>query len=82
MYQNVQDQLNQGQQFFGIAMQKAIVSDPAKALGQNVLQNEPQEVFAFFSAIAGFAGRAVYIFKSDIAVLIGDDIIFRDDAGV
>ena len=63
-------------------MQKAIVSGAAKAFGQNVLQNEPQEVFAFDRAIEGFAGSAVHVFKSDIAVLIGDDIIFRDDAPV
>ena len=63
-------------------MQKAIVSDTAKAFGQNVLQNEPQEVFAFERAIVNFTGSAVDVFKSDIAVLIGDDIIFRDDTAV
>ena len=63
-------------------MQKAIVSDTAKAFGQNVLQNEPQEVFTFERTIVNFTGSAVDVFKSDIAVLIGDDIIFRDDTAV
>ena len=63
-------------------MQKAIVSDTAKAFRQNVLQNEPQEVFAFDRAIAKFTGTAVNVFKSDIVVLIGNDIIFRDDTAV
>ena len=74
--------MDQRQQLFGVAMQKAIVSDTAKAFGQNVLQNEPQEVFAFERAIAGFAGTAMHIFKSNMAVLIGYDIIFGDDAPV
>ena len=47
-----------------------------------MLQNEPKEVFAFGGAEAGFAGTAFDIFKSDIAVFIGDDIAFTDDAPV
>jgi len=74
--------LDQGQQLFGVAMQKAIISDAAKTFWQNVLQNEPYEVFAFERAIAGFAGTAMHIFKNNMAVLIGYDIIFGDDAPV
>jgi len=51
--------LDQGQQLFGVAMQKAIISDAAKIFWQNVLQNEPYEIFAFERAIAGFAGTNV-----------------------
>jgi len=41
LYQNLQDQLNEGQQLFGLAMQEAIVSHPAKAFGQDMLQDKP-----------------------------------------
>ena len=63
-------------------MQKAIVSGAAKALGQNVLQDQPQEVFALGGAVTCFAGTAFDVLKGDIAVLVGDDIIFADDAPV
>ena len=63
-------------------MQKAIVSGAAKALGQNMLQYQPQEVFALEATVAGFAGTAFDVLKGDTAVLVGDDIIFADDASV
>jgi len=44
---DMQNYLNQLQQFFGIAVEKTIVPDPAKPLWQNMLQNEPEKVFAF-----------------------------------
>jgi hypothetical protein len=56
LYQKLQDQLNQGQQLLGVTMQKTIVSGSAKAFGQNMLQGQPQEVFAFDSAAEGLAG--------------------------
>ena len=78
----MQNHLDQRQQLFGVAMQKTIISDPAKTFWQNMLQNEPQEVLAFDRAIAGFAATAMHIFKSNLAILIGYDVIFGDDAPV
>ena len=63
-------------------MQKAIVSGPAKGFGQNMLQDKPQEVFAFSAAVKGIAGTGFDIFESDFAILMGDDIVFTDDASV
>lgn len=80
--QNLQDQLNQGQQLLCVAVQEAAVSAPAKAFGQNMLQNKPQEVVAFESTVERFAGTALEVFEGDIAVLIGDDALFADDAPV
>ncbi len=80
--QDLQNHLDQRQQLFGVAMQKPIVSDAAKAFWQNVLQNHPQKVFAIERTIVGFTGTAIDIFKSNAAVLIGDDIIFRNHASV
>jgi hypothetical protein len=80
--QNLHNQLDQGQQFFGLAMQEAIVSCSTKAFGQNMLQDQPQEVFALYGAVTGFAGAAFDVFEGDIAIMIGHDIVFRDDAPV
>ena len=81
-HQDLQDQLNQRQQFLGVAMQKAIVSGAAKGFGQNMLQDKPQEVLAFSAAVTGMAGTGFDIFESDFALLIGDDIVLTDDASV
>jgi hypothetical protein len=80
--QNLKNQLNQGQQLFSLAMQKAIVSGATKAFGQNMLQDQPQEVFALGGAAAGFSGKAFDIFEGDIAIMIGHDIVFADNAPV
>ena len=37
---------------------------------------------AFERAIAGFAGTALHILKGDVAVFIGDDIVFANHAPV
>ena len=63
-------------------MQKTIVSHPAKTFGQDVLQEQPQEIFALDDAVAGLAGPAFDVLKSNMAILIGDDIIFTNDAPV
>lgn len=47
-----------------------------------MLQQEPEEIFAFKGAIACFAGRAFHVLKSDAAVVIGEDTIFTDNAPV
>ena len=48
-------------------MQEAIVSDPAKAFGQDMLQDKPQEVVAFEGTVERFAGTALDI--SDLKVI-------------
>ena len=63
-------------------MQKAIISDTAKAFWQNMLQNEPEKVFSFGRTVACFAATAFDVFKCDVAILVGDDIFFTDDAPV
>ena len=47
-----------------------------------MLQNEPKEVFCFERTILGFSGTALHILKGDVAVLIGNDIAFTNDAPV
>jgi len=47
-----------------------------------MLQNEPKEFFTFEGTVADFSGTTFDIFKSDVAVLVGDDTAFTDDASV
>lgn len=63
-------------------MQEAIVSDSAKAFGQDMLEDKPQEVFAFDDTKERFAATALDVLEGDIAILIGDDIAFTDDTPV
>jgi hypothetical protein len=63
-------------------MQKAIVSGSTKACGQNMLQDQPQEVFALDAAVTGFAGTALDVFEGYIAIMIGHDIVLADNAPV
>jgi hypothetical protein len=80
--QSLQNELNQGQQLLCVAVQEAVVSDPAKAFGQNMLQDKPQEIVAFEGTVERFAGTALDVLEGDLAVLIGDDALFTDDAPV
>lgn len=47
-----------------------------------MLQDEPEEVFAFKRSIATYSGAAFHIPEDDVSMLVGDDIIFTDDASV
>lgn len=62
-------------------MQKAVISDAAKAFGQNVLQHEPQEVFTFYRAMTNFSGFTVYELKLENHSLLRSvsGIIMKND---
>ena len=79
---DVQDQLNQVQQLFGIAVQKPEIPYPAKPFRENMLEDKLQKILSFKCAITGFAGFAFRIPERYPAVLIGNDIVFTDDAPV
>ena len=63
-------------------MEKAIVSDPAKAFGQNMLQDKPHKVVAFEGTVERFTGTGLDVLKGDLAVLMGDDVVLTDDTPV
>jgi hypothetical protein len=81
-YENPQDPLDQAEQLFGPAVQEAIVSDPAKAFGQDMLQDQPHEVMAPQGAVKGFTAAALDVAEGDLALLMGDDLALTDDAPV
>ena len=59
-------------------MQEPIIPDPSKALGQNMLQHQPEEVLAFERAISGLPGVAVDVLEGYFATFIGNDVAFTD----
>ena len=63
-------------------MQEAIIPDAAKALWQDVLEHEPQEVFAGEGAVLCFTRVAFDIAERHLAIAVGDDVVFTDDAAV
>ena len=77
-----QNQLYQRQAFFGIAVQEAVIPDPTKALGQDMLQHQPQEVLTLEGAVQGPARLAFEIPEGHLAVAIGNDVVFTDHAAV
>ena len=63
-------------------MKKPIVPDPPKPLGQHMMHDQMQKVFAVKGAITSIPGFAFSIFKRDPAILIGNDIFLVDHAPV
>ena len=63
-------------------MQKAIIARTTKTPRQNVLQNKPQEVFAFERAHFDLLRLAVDIPKRYVAIVIGHDILLADHAAI
>ena len=61
-------------------MQKAEIARPPKALGQHMLQDQPQEMRAADCATFYSAGLGVAIAKAHLAVAAGDDVFLADDA--
>ncbi len=57
-------------------MQEPIIPDPSKALGQNMLQHQPEEVLTFERAISTLSGVAVDIPEGYFATFIGNDVAF------
>ena len=79
---DVQDQLDQKQQLFCVAMQKPEISGSSKSFGKNMLQDKMQKVLPVQGTIADLSGFAFCVPESYPAILIGNDIFFTDDAPV
>ncbi len=78
----MQNQLDQRQELFCITVQKAVVSRSAEALGENMLQYQVNEILAGQSTVCFGFGLAFDISKSNLAVFVGDDVLFGDHAFV
>jgi hypothetical protein len=63
-------------------MLEAEVTRAPEALGQDVAQEQRDEVRAGLGAITVLAGFAVAVTEGDLAVLASDDMLFEQDAAV
>jgi len=63
-------------------MQKAEVAGPPEALGQDVLQDQPEESGAAHRAHRHLAGLAVAVTKADLALVTGQDVLLLNDASI
>lgn len=79
---DVQDELHQRQQAFCVAVQEAVVPGPAKALWQDVLEHQPQEVLGWQGTEFRFTGSAFGVAECHHCIVLGDDVVFADNAAV
>ena len=74
--------MQQLDQTFAVGVQKAEVAGAPEALGQDMLEQQPQEGSAGEGAGFGAAGFAVAIAEGDLAVVAGEDVFLLEDAAV
>lgn len=79
---DVQDQLDQKQQLFCVAMQKTEISGSSKSFGKNMLQDKMQKGLPVQGTIADLSGFAFCVPESYPAILIDNDVVFTDDTGI
>jgi hypothetical protein len=77
-----QDHLQQADQAFAVGVKEAEVSGAPESLGQDMLQDQPQEVCAGQGAALHLSGFCVAITEGHLAVVAGQNIRFADDAPV
>lgn len=73
---DLEDEVQQGNQAFAVGVQETVVPCPAEALGQDVLQDQTQEVCTRQRAYLQFTALAIAVAKADLAVLTGQDVGF------
>jgi len=74
--------VQQGDQALAVGVQEAEIARPAKALGQHMLANQPEEIDTAERALFRLAGLRIAIAKAHLAILAGEDVLFPDDAAV
>ena len=74
--------MQQGDQALAVGMQKTEVARSPEALGQHMLQDQPEEIRAGQSALLGPPGLGVLIAEADLAVAAGDDVLLANDAAI
>lgn len=75
-------QQQQAQGAAAVVVQKAEVPGPLKAFGQDVLQQQPQEVRAAQGAGGGLAALGISVPEGDHAVFAAQDVALGNDPPV
>jgi hypothetical protein len=78
----LQQEMQQGNEALAVGVQEAEIARAAKALGQHVLENQPEELSAGKRALVRLAGFGVAIAEAHPAIRAGEDVLFTDDAAV
>ena len=63
-----------------VRIQESEVSRAAESLGQDVLEDEPQEVGAGDGSGVVLSGLGVAIAEGQVVVVVGEDVLLADDA--
>ena len=79
---DMQNKLDQQKQLFGIAVEKSVIPDPAKASGQDMPDHKIQKLFSFQRSVACVARFAFGIAECHVSISAGKDISFADDSSV
>jgi len=74
--------MQQGNEALTVGVQEAEIARAAKALGQQVLENQPEELSAGKRALFRLTGFGVAIAEAHPAIRAGEDVLFTDDAAV
>ena len=74
--------MQQGDQAFAIGMQDAEIARAAEALGQHMLQHQPEELRTGHGTQFHLPGLCILVPEAHLATAHGDDILLRDDAPV
>ena len=74
--------MQQANQALAIGVQEAEIARSAEALGQDMLEDQPQEIGAGEDAFFQFAGFCVAIAKGHLAVRASQDVLFTDNAAI
>ena len=70
--------MQQGDQAFAVGVQEAVITRAPETLGQDVLQDQAQEVGTRQDAHLYLTALAVAVAKADLAALTGQDVAFPE----
>jgi hypothetical protein len=73
----LEQEMQQGDQALAVGVQEAEIASAAKALGQHVLENQPEEIDPGERAPFRLAGLSVAIAEAHLAILAGEDVLLR-----
>lgn len=78
----LEEQLYHLNELFAIGMEKAKVASPSEALRQDMLQQQPQELFTAKRSELKLPGLAVSVTEGDVAVTTGNNVLLLNHAAV
>jgi len=78
----VEEQLQPVQGFAGTAVQESVVPHPSQPLGQDMLQDSPEEPVCRFGQSLPALGLAILIAKGHLFTVVGNDVLLPEHAAI